>query len=131
MHRPAPGVCAAILACLLLPSAGCIVAAAAAAGSVVYGAISYHQNEATMDVQNDLPTVFAACKAALRELAFPVDDTQQPGATEGTLYAGEAKVVVERQPGNLTRVRVRVGTFDTDDNKRRAGLILEATKKRL
>jgi hypothetical protein len=84
-----------------------------------------------MDVQQDLPTVFAAGKAALRELGFPVDEGQQPGVTEGTLHAGEATVVVERQPGSLTRVRVRVGTFDTDDNKRRAGLILEATKKRL
>src|SRR5262249_34115208 len=116
---------------LLLSCAGCFVAAAAAGAGVVYGAISYQQNEATMDVQQDLPTVWAASKAALRELGYTVDDSQKPGATEGTLRAGEAKVVVERQPGNVTRVRVRVGTFDTDDNKRHAALILEATKKRL
>ncbi|MGE3171362.1 MAG: DUF3568 family protein [Planctomycetota bacterium] len=117
---------------VLLPALpGCIVAAAAAVGAAAYGAISYHDNEATMDVKQDLPTVYAAARASLRDLGFPVDDRRQPGATEGTLHAGDAKVVVERHPGDVTRVRARVGTFDTDDNRRRARLILEAIKERL
>lgn len=123
--------CLAVLLLLLAPLGSCLVVAAAAVGAAAFGAISYHENEAQMDVEQDVPTVFAAAKAALRELAFPVDDAEQPGATGGTLKAGEARVLVERHPGGRTRVRVSVGTFRTDDNLRRAGLVLEATKKRL
>lgn len=123
-------VAVAILAAVLLSLPGCIVAAAAV-GAAAYGAISYHENEAWLDVQQDLPTVWAASKRALRAQAFPVDDTAMPSTTEGTLRAGDAKVAIERHPGNRTRIRASVGTFDTDDNERRAKLLLEAIQKEL
>ncbi len=116
---------------LLLPLSSCIVVAAAAVGAATFGAISWNENEAQMDFQRDFDATWQATKAALRELAFPVDDTQLPGKTEGTLHAGDATATVEMHPGNTTRVRVRVGTFESDDNKRRAQLILESLKKRL
>ena len=123
------GVFAVCLALLPLPA--CVVAAAAAVGAATWGAISYYQNEASMDVPQDLPTVFAAAKKALHNLSFPVDDKQTANATEGKLDAGDAHVRVEKQPGGTTRVRARVGTFDTNDNERRAKLILEEIKKLL
>jgi hypothetical protein len=129
--RCPPAVAGVLVALCCLPLLGCPVVAVAAVGAATYGVISWHGNEAQMDFQAELPKVWDASKTALRALAFPVDDTQQHTVTEGTLTAGEAKLIVERQPGNVTRVRARVGTFDTDDNKRRAQLILEEIQKRL
>lgn len=127
--RTAIRTAACLLPLLLLPS--CIVVAAGAVGAAAYGAISHHDNESRMDVQHDLSRVFTAARAALKELGFPVEDGTPPGPTEGTIRAGDAKVVAERHVGNITRVRVMVGTFQTDDNTRRANLILEAIKRQL
>jgi hypothetical protein len=114
---------------LVLPS--CIVAAVAAVGAATYGAVSYNGNEASISVQKDLAAATVAAKKGMRELGFPVDETQQPGTTECTLTGGEAKVILERHPGEVTKIRVRVGTFDTDDNKRRSGLLLEKIRAHL
>src|ERR1041384_5525502 len=113
--------------CCLLP--GCVVAAAAA-GAAVYGALSYHENEAWMDFHTDLPKVWTAMLDSLQENGYPPDRRKQPGVNEGEITAGEATVKVERNPG-FTRVKVRVGTFDSEENRRHAGLILEGMKKRL
>ena len=115
--------------CCLLP-AGCFVAAAAA-GAAVYGALSYHENEAWMDFHTDLPKVWTAMLDSLQENGYPPDRTRKPGPNEGEIQAGEANVKVERNPGDFTRVKVRVGTFDNEENRRHAGLILEGMKKRL
>jgi len=114
---------------LVLPS--CVVAAVAAVGAATYGAVSYSGNEASTTVQQDLQTVTVAVKKAMRDLNFPVDDTQQPGVTECTLTGGEAKVVLERHPGEVTKIRCRVGTFDTEDNRRRSALLLEKIRANL
>ncbi len=121
-----------LLACCLfscLPS--CVVAAIAAVGAAAYGAVSYNGNEASTTVQTDLAAATTAAKKAMRELSFAVDDTQQPGTTECTLTGGEAKVILERHPGEVTKIRVRVGTFDTEDNRRRSGLLLEKIRAHL
>lgn len=121
-----------LLACCLLPILpSCVVAAVAAVGAATYGAVSYNGNEASTTVQADLATATSAARKAMRELSFPVDDTQQPGTTECTLTGGEAKVILERHPGEVTKIRVRVGTFDTEDNKRRSGLLLEKIRAHL
>lgn len=120
-----------LTAALLLPLGGCIVVAAAAAGAAVFGTISYRDNEATLDFRADLTTVWQACLASMQELGYSVSMQQQPGVTEGVIEADPAKVKVERHPGNFTRVIIRVGTFASDDNKRRATLLLEAVKKRV
>ena len=124
-------VTASLFCVLSLSLQSCVLVAAGAVAGAAYGAVSYNNNEATMEVSNDLPKVFAAAKKALRKLSFPVDDTQVASPTEGTLKAGDAKVIVERQPGGSTRVRSIVGTFDTADNERRAKLILEEIKAAL
>jgi hypothetical protein len=119
---------AAAISCSLL--GGCIVAAAAA-GAAVYGAISYDENEAWMDFHADLPKVWTAMQDSLQENGYAPDRTRKPAVNEGALQAGEATVKMERNPGGFTRVRVRVGTFDSEENRRHAGLILEGMKKRL
>lgn len=121
--------CLLLVPLLLLPS--CVVVAAGAVAAVAYGAISYSNNEASMTVHEELPKCFGAAREAMLELGFAVDGTQQPGITEGKLHAGEAHVLLERHAGEVTKIRVRVGSFDTEDNRRRAGLLLEAIRAKI
>ncbi|MSR37623.1 MAG: DUF3568 family protein [Planctomycetes bacterium] len=122
-----PMIMSALLFCSLSLQS-CILVAAGAIAGAAYGAVSYSNNEATMEVTQDFTKVFAAAKKALRKLQFQVDDTQVATATEGTLKSSDVTVDVERLPGNTTRVRAKVGTFATADNERRAKLILEEIK---
>jgi len=115
---------------LTLPAGGCILAAVAV-GAAAFGVVSYHENESWMDYHSDMAQVWTATVAAMREQGLPVAGDPKPNATDGTLQSGEARVIVESQPGNFTRVRAAIGTFDTADNKRKAGLLLEAIKAKL
>jgi hypothetical protein len=119
---------AAALPAIALLSGGCLVAAVAAGAAVAYGAIQYDKNEARRDFQAPLDRTWKATLAALRDNGYPVSDAAEPGTTEGKIDIGDAKVVVEKvpsEPTETTRVRVRIGTFDSEDNRRKAGLILE------
>ncbi len=121
----------ALLLAVLASAPGCVVAALAAGAGATYGAIKYFHNEAVQDFGADLDTAWAATLSAMRDLGYPVDLGTPHGATEGRVESGDAEVVVEQHPGPFTRVRVRVGTFDTEDHRRRASLILEAIAQRL
>ena len=113
----------------LLPA--CVVAAVAAGAAAVYGVVQYQRNEASMDFRAEVPAVFDAALRTMQEQGWVVNLEQKPTPTDGKIEAGDATVWVERQPSGFTRVRVRIGTFDTEDHRRRAGLLLEGTKKRL
>jgi hypothetical protein len=127
--RHPPSTAPALALLLLLPS--CIVAAVAAGAAAVYGVVKYHQNEASMDFRAGVPAVFDAALRTMQEQGYVVNLEQKPSTIDGTIESGETKVRVERQEGGFTRVRVRIGTFDTDDHRRRAGLLLEGIRKRL
>ena len=116
---------------LLLPLGGCVVVAVAAGAAAVYGVIKYTQNGAQQDFEADLGATWDAVIASLRELGYAVEGDPRHGATEGTIRTGDVSVRVVRHPGDFTRIEVRVGTFETEDHKRRAGLILEAVARRL
>ncbi len=119
----------ALLVALLLAAPGCVAVAVGAAA--VYGAIKYSNNEATQDYQVDLDTVWQATIESMSDLGYDVSKDAQHGPTEGVIERDDAWVKVEQHAGGMTRVRVRVGTFETDDHKRRARLILEGIAKRL
>jgi hypothetical protein len=108
---------------LLLP--GCF---AVVVGAGVFGAVSYTNNEAWADCHAEMQPVWEAALAALKDQGYPITGTPTPGPTEGTLTAGDARIIVEQHPGDFVRVRVRVGTFDTSDNERKARLLLDAIK---
>jgi hypothetical protein len=129
MRSASTAILAAAALCLVCQ--GCFLVAAAAVGVAAFGVISYDRNEATTDFHAALPAVWNATLHAMKELGYAVDLGQQPGASEGTISTGDATVKVERHPQDFTRVRVRIGTFDTDDNRRRAQLILEAVQKKV
>ena len=116
---------------LLLPLPGCLLAAAAAAGAAAVGVVSYENNEAWMDYHATLPEAWSAATRAMRNLGYQVPDRPAPTDSEGVIEAEGVKVTVQRQPNEITRVRARVGTFDTDENERRAKLILEEVRKLL
>jgi Protein of unknown function (DUF3568) len=116
----------------LLPLLGsCIVAAAAVGAAAVFGAVSYHENEAAMDFHSPVGPVWQATLEVLQAQGYAVDMAQKAGPTEGHVTAGDANVRVTREPGDFTRLHVRIGTFDTEDNRRRARLILEDVKKKV
>lgn len=118
------GAVAFLVVLFPLGLSGCI-AAAAAAGVAAVGMVSYDHNEAWMDYKDSLPVTWQAMLRAMRKLGYPIVGDPQPSATEGTLEVEKTTVVVEAHPGGYVRVRVRVGTFDTADNERRAKLILQ------
>lgn len=103
---------------------GCIAAVAAAAAAT-FGAIQYKANGAEQDYNREFRRTFDASVAALRKLGYELDGDPQPGPTEGEIRVDDVKLYVTRQPEGKTRVEVRVGTFDTEDHRRRATLILE------
>lgn len=116
----------ALLAVLALAPlvSGCI--AVAAAGVVGVGIVQYRRNEAEQDFPNDLQVTWRATLEGLRRLeVVPAEEACELGATEGRIAHEDLVVVVERHPEGFSRVRVRVGAFHTDDNERRARLVLQ------
>jgi len=120
-------LCAAALA----PSGGCVAAAIVAGAATAYGVVKYTENEAYQDFKSPLDDTWKATVAALQENGYPVSDAVQPGTNQGMLDVNDAVVHVETLPGDMTRVRVRIGTFSTDEHKRRASLILESVGDRV
>lgn len=118
-------VCTVILA--LCSSCVLVVAGAAAAVGYTY----YEDNEAWRDYDADLEEVWDATLVALGNLDYPVSKAAPLGPTEGEVEIDDVWVRAEAQPNDTTRVRVRIGTFKTDDHLRRAGLILEEIEEEL
>ena len=100
-------------------------------GGTYLGVKSYAANESRRDLRVPLREAWDAAIDALGETGFLFGEPASCGPTDGRIRAGDALVTVERHPGEFTRIRVRVGTFATDDNRRRAALVLEAAVKHL
>jgi hypothetical protein len=116
---------------LLLVVNTSVLAALAASVAATVAYASWRRNELHADFRVPLPAAWNASLDAVGENGFILGEPSRYETTDGVVEAGRAKVIVERHPGDLTRVRVRVGLFATMDNKRRAGLILESVQRRL
>jgi hypothetical protein len=101
--------------------AGCVVAAA---GGAAYGAYKYATNEVHRDFPADLATTWQAMLGALQENGLPAPANATHGTTSGEVSVNGTWVRVETHAQGFTRVRVRVGTFETDEHRRRGDLIL-------
>ncbi len=110
-------------------SSGCVAVAAGAIATVGY--IKYDKNEAFGDYEKSFDDVWDASYGALSELDYEVLSTDKESPSEGRMTTEDIKLRVERHPGQLTRVRVRVGTFATEDHRRRAALVLERIRAKL
>jgi len=108
-----------------------VLGAVALVAIAAVGAKSFLENEAHVDVRAPLDDAWNAALESLGENGYAFGEPTWHGATEGRVRVGDTNLVVERHPGNLTRVRVRVGVFDLADNRRRAALLLESVAKRV
>ena len=109
-------------------SASC--AAVVAGGAAAIGYVYYDENEAHQDFDVELEDAWDATIAALQSQNYPVSSSTPLGPTEGEIEVDDVFVRVE-QHTEFTRVRVRIGTFKTEDHECRSGLLLEAIAERL
>ena len=119
-----------ILLLTLLPLlTGCVAIAVGAAAA--YGIIQYEGNEARRDYEAGLSPTYNACLAELKEMGYPVSTDVKPGPTEGKVEINDVWLRAEKLAEDSTRVRVRFGTFETSDHKRKAELLLKGVATRL
>ena len=111
-----------------LPSAGCVAVAAGAAG---YGAVKYATNEQARDYPASLASTWAAAVETLRGMGYAVPEGIAPGPTEGRIAIDDIRVDVAKYSDTRSRVEVRVGTFDSEDHRRRATILLDGVGKRV
>jgi len=116
-----------ILALVLLVASSCaaVVVAGAAAGAG-FGYYKYQQNELHQDYRADIETTLAATRSALRSSGLAEARVTEQTSTEARLEAQDVLAIVERYPDGLTRVRVRIGTFQSKDHRRRSLALLDA-----
>jgi hypothetical protein len=128
MRRPFRAVAFVLLSvCLTVP--GCLFAAVAGAAAVGY--VCYENNEAYMDYKGTLDQLWAATLQAMRKQGYTVPGDPKPGSTEGKIESGDTNVIVEAHAGGYVRVRVRVGTFTSGENERKAKLLIEEVTNQL
>jgi polyisoprenoid-binding protein YceI len=118
------------LCLLVLPlAAGCVAAAVGAA--VAVGVISVKNNEARRDYKADVQTTWAATKAEMEAQGYKFNYNADYAVYSGKLESADTKVTVEVADAEHTRVRVTVGTFETDANISQATRLLKGIAKRL
>ena len=119
------------LALVLLAAPGCLAAAVVVGAAAIYGGVQYSENEAWIEVDDSLDATWQATLEAMNDNGYPVSMSATHSATAGHIESGDAEVDVTLQPADRTRVTVRVGTFRTEEHKRRASLILERVVRNL
>jgi hypothetical protein len=112
-------------------TSGCLAMAGLTVGAGVVGYVLYDKNEARRDFDASFAATWKATLAALRALEYTVPADPQHEGDSGALTLEDVRLRVAHHPGGKTRVHVRVGTFDTEEHRRRAGLILERIEKEL
>jgi hypothetical protein len=110
------------------PLGGCVAVAAGAAG---YGAVRYATNEKGRDYPASLASTWRATVETMRGMGYPIAEGTAPGPTEGRIAIEDVTVEVMKYGEALTRVEVRIGTFDSEDHRRRATILLDGIGKRL
>ncbi|MDJ0975044.1 MAG: DUF3568 family protein [Planctomycetota bacterium] len=105
--------------------------AAAVVGAAAVSTVQYVRNEAYRDYSATLDATWSATLEAMRDLAYPVDPSVPYGENGGTLRVNDVHVRVQRAQNERTRVRLRIGTFDTPEHRVRAKSILDGIARRL
>jgi hypothetical protein len=117
MRSALPAVLALVPLC-----SGCV--AAAAAGLVGAGIVQYHRNEVQQDFPNDLYDSWKGAFEGLSHLGIEPTESEL-GPSEGRIVYEDLTVIVERHAEGFTRIRVRAGSFRTNDRLRRARVVLQ------
>lgn len=124
-------LCLLAILCVVPLTSGCLAVAGLTVGAGVVGYVFYDKNEARQDFEASFDKTWKATLAALRSLEYEVPKDAPHESDSGELALADLRLRVERHPGNKTRVSVRVGTFHTEEHRRRAGLILEKIEAEL
>lgn len=124
---------AAIVTLPLIQGCALLVAGGVAAGAA-YGTVKYVKNTLQSTEEVTLDKAWSAANGTLKELQMPITTSNKDGAS-GKLKAQNAKdqpVVIDlaRKSEHLTEIEITVGTFDSDENRREAQLILDKMKSR-
>lgn len=115
----------AILSCVPLTSSCLAVAGLTVGAAGAIGYVYYDKNEAQRDFKENFDKIWKVTLDSLRGLKYALPKDPQHETDSGNLVIDDLVVRVVRLPGNTTRVTVRVGTFDSEEHRRRAGLIFE------
>ena len=119
----------ALLLLLVAPLGGCVAVAVGAIAA--YGALEYDGNEMSREYRANLNETWQATLAELGEMGYPVQQGTRPGPTEGKVEINDLVARVEKLDDARTQVRVRFGTFDTEDHRRKARLLLQGIANRV
>jgi len=107
-------------------------ATVAAAG--IYGYVQYEKNEGSLDYEVKLPDVWKATLDQLAEMGYQVPADQRT-LREGKGTVNLSGVYIEVKPhhkyADVTRVRARFGTFQSDENHEKIRTLLDGIQKRL
>ncbi len=124
----------AALACALIlaSTSGCLLVAVGAAGAAGAGTVAYIRGELDASLTGDVATLSAATTKALEELRF-AKINENKSAVDAVIRArtGQDKkidIMLNRTADNLTRVRIRVGTFGDEELSR---LLFDKIKSKL
>ena len=116
----------------LLISGGCFVAVAAGAA---YGLVKFDKNEAVTILEAPAARVWRASIDALESRGYelrPTVSRDLPESLDKAVVSGEGYWLrIEERPGQRTELRVRIGTFQTKEHKRKSALLIESIEARL
>jgi hypothetical protein len=124
-------VALALAVALMAMASFYVLASLTAAAAAVVLVRSLEANEVRRDFRAPFADTWDAAIDAIGQTGFAVGEPTWYAATEGTIRAGDAVVRIERHPGDVVRVRVRIGSFATSGRLRRAALILEQVAQRV
>ena len=110
--------------CLLLllasVSSSCIVVAAGVGAAATYGYISHTKNISSREFDARPDLTWKAVLHGMKAQDYQVEGSPQLGPIDGVAISGDTVVTVERVPGGTSRVKVQVGTFESDQHQRLA-----------
>jgi hypothetical protein len=127
-----------ILLCGVVLWQGCaLFLVGAAAGAAAGGTVSYIGNELRTTQEVSIDKAWTAAQGAVSELGFMIDSAKShKDGTGAVLYSHNAQeqrvlIVLKRESDRLTEIRVTVGIFDTDANRRAAQLVYDKMHSRM
>ena len=122
-----------IIALALVPANSSCVAVVAAGAA--YGLVKYDKNEASQEFETSIESAWSASIEALEATGYVVEPTvarSLASEADSAKVDGEGYWLrVEKHIEGLVRVRVRIGTFESTEHKRKSALLLEAIQERL
>jgi hypothetical protein len=121
-------VIVAVLLCGVRVWQGCAVLLVGAAAG---GTVSYIGNELRTIQEVNIDKAWTVAQGTVTELGFTIDASRsRKDGTGAVLYSQKTNqqrvlIVLIRMSDRLTEIRVTVGVFDTDANRREAQLIYD------